>query len=445
MPAPFLLRAPFVVLDPDAVVADGAVLMERARVAAAGPARRLARRFGVHARDMGDAVLVPGLVNAHTHLELSALRGRLKPTADFARWVRAQLAALTRWTPADFIRSYRLGVRLSLAAGTAAVGDIARRPAIAREAARSPLRTVHHVEAIEPDPRRAHEAAWRTSDTTFNAGLAALRSRRGASCTWGLSPHAPYTVSPLLYRRLFKHARAVGEPVQTHLAETPEELELLRSGTGPLRDLLLAAGHPLPFATPPGLSPVAYLDRLGVLRPPLVAVHGNALTAADIETLARRGVTVVFCPRSHRFFRRPPHPVRRLLRAGVPVALGTDSLASNRDLDVRAEMREAVERHGVAPREAWRMATVNGARALRLDREPAGMHIRRDGTFVCRTRRRPAGTLHPGAPADLTVLDRPRGSRTADLLERLLSPDVRPHGVWVGGAPATRLSEGYRT
>jgi cytosine/adenosine deaminase-related metal-dependent hydrolase len=405
-----LLRAPFVLLDPDRAVADGAVAMRGGRVIASGPARAVVRRVGGPVTDAGDAVLAPGLVNAHTHLELSALRGRLRPTADFAGWIGAQLRALSAWSRRDFVRAYRLGVRLALAAGTTTVGDVCRRAFLLREAARSPLRTVHHPEAIEPDAGR-----WRDALRAIEGTLAARRdARRPGLLTAGLSPHAPFTVSAPLYRALHRLARARGLALQTHLAETRAESDLLRRGTGPLRRLLESAGRPLPFDAPPGLSPVAYLDRLGVLRPPMAVVHGSDLARGDLATLARRRVTVVFCPRSHAFFRRPPHPVRALLRAGIPVALGTDSPASNRDLDLRAEMREVVDRYGIRPREAWRMGTTAGGRALGLGRN--------------------AGTLRPGAPADVVAFGRPGGLRTRGLPDRLVGTDVNVVSIRVAGS-----------
>ncbi len=415
-PAPDVLhlRAPFVLLDPDCVVADGAVAVRDGRVIASGPARAVARRVGGPARDAGDVVLAPGLVNAHAHLELSALRGRLRPTRGLAGWIRAQLALLRGWSRADFVRSYRLGVRLACAAGTTAVGDVCRRRFLAREALGNPFRTVHHLEVIEPDASEPAIAAAVVELTraVTEALEAARRRGRPTRMRLGLAPHAPYTVSGALYRILCRLTRP--GPVQTHLAESREEARLFRDGRGPLRDLLRGAGRPLPFASPPGISPAAWLDRLGVLAPPLVAVHGNFLSRADVERLARRRVPVVFCPRSHAFFRHPPHPARALLRTGVPVALGTDSLASNRDLDVRAEMREIVDRHGIRPRTAWRMATVHGAAVLGLGRG--------------------AGTLRPGAPADAVAFGRPAGAAVTRLLERLVEPDVRIVSVWVGGS-----------
>jgi cytosine/adenosine deaminase-related metal-dependent hydrolase len=412
-PGILLLRAPFVVVDADCIVADGAVAIRDGRVAAAGPARSLARRFGAACRDAGDVALVPGLVNAHTHLELSALRGRLRP-AGFAGWVRAQMGLLARWTRRDFAASYRLGVRLALAAGTTAVGDVCRRRFLVREALRNPFRTVHHLEVIEPDPAEAAVAAAVAELTraVADAERALLRTGRPTRMRLGLAPHAPYTVCGALYRILCRLEDA--GPVQTHLAETPGERRLFRDGSGPLRGLLAGAGRPLPFASPPGVSPVRHLERLGVLGPPLVAVHCSDLGRDDVGALARAGMPVVFCPRSHAFFRRPPHPVRALRRAGVPVALGTDSLASNRDLDVRAEMREVVDRYGLAPAEAWRMATSAGARALRLGAA--------------------AGTLRAGAPADMVSFTRPAGGARG-LAERLLDPAVRVRRVWVEGAP----------
>jgi cytosine/adenosine deaminase-related metal-dependent hydrolase len=301
-------------------------------------------------------VLLPGLVNAHTHLELTALRGKVG-RASFPEWARRLMTLRGRWTPAEIERSAREGVRRSLAAGTTAVGDFAW---LAGDGAlrRSPLRGVSWREALGIAPERAAEAARR-----------AERFLRPRTDRWtpGLAPHAPYSCSGELYRRLFAAARRARVPFATHLSELREEIRFLLDGGGPFRKMMRALGRDSGGWRPPGTRPVASLVSLGVLRGATVA-HANYLTASDVAALRRARATVVWCPRTHRFFGHPPHPVRRLLRAGIPVALGTDSLASSPSLSVREEIVEAHRASRLPLGTLLKMATEYGARALGLRR-----------------------------------------------------------------------------
>jgi cytosine/adenosine deaminase-related metal-dependent hydrolase len=204
----------------------------------------------------------------------------------------------------------------------------------------------------------------------------------------GLSPHAPYSTSAALYERALAEARQRGWLLATHLAETLAEEEFLRTGEGELREAMERYHLFDPTWTPPGTSPVAYLDRLGVLAAPGLAIHCNYLDDADIALLRQGSLSAVYCPRSHTFFGHTEHPVERLLAVGVPVALGTDSLASNDRLDLLAEVREAARKHPGVPPETWlRLATLGGAQALGLAEE--------------------VGTLEAGKAADLCVVRGP--------------------------------------
>jgi aminodeoxyfutalosine deaminase len=330
-------------------------------------------------------ILLPGLVNAHTHLELTFLGGRLKP-APFPEWAGRLMAERAKRTPADMEDSLREGIRLSIAAGTAAVGDFAwlsRNDALRQ----SGLRAVSWREALGIAPERAEEAARRAL---------AFLERRTSTWTAGLAPHAPYSCSAELYRRLFREARRARVPFATHLSELREEIEYLRTGGGHFRDMLRRIGRDAGSWRPPRQRPVAYVAGLGALRNATVA-HANYLNASDTALLKRSGASVVWCPRTHAFFKHPAHPVKRLLRAGVPVALGTDSLGSSPSLDVRAEMRVAIGK-GLKLETVMRMATEHGARALGLTR---------------------SGRLSAGCSADFTVVggDAPAKALTGPILE----------------------------
>lgn len=322
-----LFKSNRLTVDGSAVL-EGRVLRVRGgRIAEIRPARRSDRPDV----DAGDALLMPGLVNAHCHLELSYARGRLPRGRSIVPWLR-ELIPLHRRAP--WRASIRAGLRRAAETGTTSIGDIrSRGPDVA-----TPMRLRVYREVIGPWPAR--EAA----------GLAAARD--------GVSPHAPYTTSAAAYRACLR----TGLPIATHVAETREEARLLLRGDGPFAALFRELGVRFPFDRRPGTTPIRWLDRIGVLRKRLVLIHCNYTD--DVALIARRGCTVVFCPGSHAFFGHRAHPLRRLLRAGVPVALGTDSWASNDDLSMLREMRLAREGYGVDAPTAIRMATRNGAEAL---------------------------------------------------------------------------------
>jgi cytosine/adenosine deaminase-related metal-dependent hydrolase len=185
----------------------------------------------------------------------------------------------------------------------------------------------------------------------------------------GVAPHAPYTASADLYRAA---RRWIGkrEILSTHLAEHRAEKELLLRGTGDLRWLLEKRKMGVERWVPPKVSPFGFLMDLGVLQTGTLLVHCNYADAKDIEILRETGMPVVYCPRSHAFFGHPRHPVGRYRKAGIPVALGTDSLASNRTLSILDEMRFlAGNRRDLSARALLEMATRDGARALGAHRE----------------------------------------------------------------------------
>lgn len=339
-------------------------------------------------------ILLPGLVNAHAHLELTFLAGELRP-APFPEWAGRLMEERAKRGPREIEESLREGIRLSVGHGTAAVGDFAwqsRNDALRQ----SGLRAVSWREALGIAPGRAGEAARRALG---------FLERRTATWTPGLAPHAPYSCSRELYRLLHAAAARARVPFATHLSELQEEIEYLRTGGGAFAAMLRRLGRDTGGWRPPGRRPVAYLAEAGVLRGATVA-HANYLTARDVATLRRARAAVVWCPRTHAFFGHPAHPARRLLRAGVPVALGTDSLGSSPSLDVRAEIRAATER-GFTLDEALTMATKHGARALGLRR---------------------AGRIAPGCAADFTIV---AGESPADALAGAVT------GVMVAGRRVT--------
>lgn len=375
---------------------EGVIVAVADRTAAAGPVE-----------DLGDVVLLPGLVNAHTHLEFSQLSQPLgMPGMSLPEWIRLVIGDRKR-TGRDPNASIVAGLRESLACGVTAIGDIATSP---------------YPELPEP---RSHLLAFQEvigfSAARLESVLAELQQRldnsRNASAndsltTTGISPHAPYTVHPQLIERLVDEASSRELPVAMHLAESPEELELLADGTGPFRELLDERSMWDAAAIPPGTTPLDYL-RVLARAPKAIVVHGNYLSATEIEFLARQRarMSVAYCPRTHEFFQHADYPLKKMLAAGVRVALGTDSRASNPDLSLLGEMRCVARRHGLSPTEIVRMGTLSGAESLGW-----GSHL---------------GSITLGKWADLIAV--PCGA--TDPAEAVLQHEGPPTHVWLRGQP----------
>jgi cytosine/adenosine deaminase-related metal-dependent hydrolase len=309
--------------------------------------------------DLAHGVLMPGLVNAHCHLELSHLRDLAQRVDGFVPWVEALVAERAVATPEEIVREVERAIRTLEETGTVAVADISNTLVSVEPLARSSLRAVVFHEIIGWDGERAE--AVRAAAAAHRGELPGDLEARGVSVR--VAAHAPHSVSPALLRALV----ADGGPAAIHLAESPSECRFLQDGGGDWPDFLKRRGlGRVPFA-PSGLSPVQYLEGLGALHAGLLAAHAVHTDEADAALLAERGVSVVVCPSSNRNLQVGVPPVQRLLAAGVRVCLGTDSLASGDELDVAGEMAEAGWLFpDVSAREVIRMATASGAAALGL-------------------------------------------------------------------------------
>ena len=394
-----LLTARYLLPSPGRWIEGGGLLVHRDRIVRIleGPGAIARARTAERSRgaDLGDVVLTPGLVNAHAHLELGEFRGRLPGKHGFGAWVAAIVEERRRVGDAGYRRGLAAGARRLLATGTTAVGDIDATDA--HDAVDvAPLLVRRFREVLDAhDPARCASALRRVSRR-----LAPTRTRRE-----GLSPHAPFTTSPELLRRAAALVAGRRIPVQVHWSESREEVEWLVEGSGPF-----AAFLP-PSPRRPGLD---LLAEAGLLGRGTSLVHANHPARGEPARIAAAGAVVVHCPGTHAFFGRDPFPLERYRRAGVPVALGTDSLASNSDLDLRREMRLARAVHpALDPEAVWTMGTVTAARVLDFPSRP--------GQCV------EGGMADLAAFSDLGNVDR----RTA--LEALTQGEGRVAGVWIGG------------
>lgn len=306
--------------------------------------------------NLGEVALLPGLVNAHTHLEFSDLAEPIPAGDSFAGWIDRVVER--RRGQHDQVQAAQLGSSESLRSGTTTLGEISTSDAWRSIDARTGSGVVfREIIGLKPD-------RW---EQALDTARRHLREEPADAAIWirGLSPHAPYSVHPRLYERLIELAVEDGAPVAVHLAETREELELLERGTGPLVEQLQRFGAWEPGLIRHGTRPLDYLMPLADVEHGLV-IHGNYLSDDEIDFLAQHpNLSVVYCPRTHTAFGHPPHPWRRLIEAGVRVALGTDSRASNPDLSLWSEVCFLAESFPeVLAVDLIRMATLDGADAL---------------------------------------------------------------------------------
>ena len=346
----------------DPPIARGAVVLDADdRILAVGPREQIAvdypqARFEEHA-----AVLLPGLVNAHMHLELSALRGSVPGGRGFAAWVEGMLQARERALPEQDGEAIEQAVSELLAAGTAAVGEVSNTLAAVPALASAPLlgRVFHEIYAMRRD--------------SGEVMLGLAEQRRGELHAWpgnlgyAPAPHTTYTLHPDVLRQIVQRAREAGARTSLHLCEHAAERAFLLDGGGPFAAFLASRDATPADWTAPGLDPVRYAQRLGALAPDVICVHLADARDDEIALLAQARAPVVLCPRSnlHIELRLPPLPA--LLASGIRPALGTDSLASCPNLDVLQEARALLARFpAVPPRVLLAMATSFGAEVLAL-------------------------------------------------------------------------------
>jgi len=338
------IRAQFVHPVTAPPISDGAVLVdERGRIAAVGPNGAVPTPDGAVRREFLAAALVPGLVNCHTHLELTHFAGR-NSERDFSRWIRTVRALKDATTPEEFVRSAERGA------------------------------------ASMEELRRA---------------LDRLRPFASSCLRLGVSPHAPYTVSEPLYRAVADFARREALPLAVHLAESREESELVRDGSGPFAEALRARGVPV---TAHRCSPVEYLVQLGVVQrgTACLCIHCVQADQRDVAQLRDAGASIAHCPRSNRAHAHGTAPLAAFRRAGLSVGLGTDSVLSVGDSSLLAEAAAA----GLEGDDALRMLTLEGARALGLEDEIGSLEVGKQADLAVL----PSTILHRPPPPSTALL-----------------------------------------
>lgn len=366
-------------------IVDGAVLVEGDRIAWVGP--RAAHPAAPQARivELGDAVLAPGLVNAHTHLDLTVLRGLLDGLS-FFDWIRGIIALRAVLSPDETLDSAHLGAIEALESGITTVADTAPTLASFDAMLELGLRGIAYLEVFGPDPAQCDGAL-----AELASRVASARAQATPRVQVGVSPHAPYSVSDALFLATARFARDNGLRLATHVAESRAESDLVAQGSGPFATMLAGRGID---ASPRARTPVALLEHLGVLGlmgEDALLVHCVQCDDSDVRAIADARASVATCPHSNRYFGHGVAPIAHFVRAGVSVGVGSDSLASNDVMDLLREARTAADIPGDAtPFPVWLRATLMGANALRLaDR---------------------IGTLQVGKQADLCAFPIPPGT-----------------------------------
>lgn len=349
------------------------------------------------ATDLGDVALMPGLVNAHTHLELSWMAGLIPPAASMNDWIRA-LMEVRRAGPAggeaEIVETMRAAATAMSATGTVLVGDISNTLASARVLAEAGIGGVVFNELIGFNPSDPLQMV-----RDARSRVEGLAREFGPALAFSVVAHAPYSVAPSLFREIVNHADR--SPLTIHLAESAEELEFLRTGGGPIRETLEQLGVWTDTWRVPQCDPVRFVADVGYLRPNLLVVHGVHLTDDGLDRLRAAGARLVTCPRSNTWVGGGPPRIARFYASRLPVAIGTDSLASAPTLNIFDEMAEV---RRIAPEVSASAildsATRRGAEALGFGQE--------------------FGTLAAGKRASVVAVDVPE-VESGDVEEYLVS------------------------
>jgi len=340
-------------------IRDGGVLVQGGRVVEVGIARKLeVPPVAIDHRHFDGCAIMPGLVNAHTHLSLTALAGLIGPS-QFEVWLPQLIKAIQSWTPAEHAASAAMGVQRCLLSGVTVVGDIVYGPEPVSASCEAGLGGTFFWEVLGIHPERLFAELDRIEFPPVRAmPPSTIRVR------YGLSPHSPYTSGPGLLKAVHVAAAKLGVPLAIHVAESIAESDLLQTGEGPLAE---SAGRLAKDFVAPCMGAVSYLDCLGVLDG-ATAIHLCQMLPAELPMLAANARGVVTCPRSNHYLGLNPPEINRMLRAGIPVGIGTDSQASNTDLDLMSELRELRQADShLTYSQLLEMATAMGAITLGLE------------------------------------------------------------------------------
>jgi cytosine/adenosine deaminase-related metal-dependent hydrolase len=399
-----IIRARTVVSMEGEPIDDGAVALSRSTIADVGRFHEVRQRQSGEVLDLGEQALMPGLINGHCHLDYTILRGTIPPQRSFSDWIQAINAEKAKLTEQDYVDSIHAGFDEARSFGTTTILNLIALPKLIASIRNPPVRTWWFGELIDVrDPDGAERIVDEAAEFLKTAGR------------WGLAPHAPFTASQRLYARCEEIARRENIPLTTHLAESNEEMEMFRDAKGSAFDFFKEIGRPMDDCGRE--TPLSLFLRTRTIGQRWIIAHLNELDAGDFDLLrAAPKFHIAHCPRSHTFLCHAPFTLGRLRALGFNICLGTDSLASNSDLSLFAEMRELLRKESwLSPLEVLEMATVNGAAAI--------------------GQRNSLGCIRAGAQADLIALP----LQSTDVFESIVGYDGPVSWMMVDGQIATPL------
>jgi cytosine/adenosine deaminase-related metal-dependent hydrolase len=373
-----ILRARTVVTMDGPPIENGAVRVRGERIIEVGKFSQLTSGAD-ETVDLGEHILLPGLINAHCHLDYTCLRGKIPPPQSFADWIRAINAEKAKLSAEDYVSSINAGFAQAKQFGTTTIANLTAFPELIAQV-KDAIRT-WFAELIDVRPRAENSTALSSQASSRNEIVnRAIRSLKTTDRI-GLAPHAPFTASANLYRCCADIAERDNLLLTTHLAESREEMQMFRDADGPLYEFLKEIGRDMsdcgrttplqaffrtlqPTPRDPSVED-GTAESFGMTRPWIIA-HLNELTESDFDLLAKipQQFSIVHCPRSHAYFGHSGFQFERFRELGFNICLGTDSLASNDDLSLFAEMRMFHERFCVQPQKVLEMVTINAASAL---------------------------------------------------------------------------------
>jgi len=394
-----------IVIDSSTILDNATVIVRDGKVYKIGSSEALQNVKADKEIKLGSHILHPGFVNAHCHLELSHMKGKIARRSPFTGWIKELITIRANAGKKEVNDGIKAGIKRLIQTGATCVGDVTLGGRVSPILKRSGLRAIVFHEVLGFDPA---QAGLRLADLKGRVKKAFTTDRLQN----GVSPHSVYSVSPKLMRETARYAKKTNLPLAIHICETLAEAEFSLKGSGEFKSFHKSIGANIPGGHP-ALTPVNAISRAGAINNALL-IHTNHPNRGDLSTLVRKNAKVVVCPNSNRWFRRKiNHPLIKLMKRKIPVGLGTDSLASNDDLDIRAEARRIMaDFPELTVSDMFDLATVGGARALGL---PAKY-----------------GTLQVGAPFDAIAV-KLKLNRRADPLLAIIKNSGNVSKTWVGG------------
>jgi cytosine/adenosine deaminase-related metal-dependent hydrolase len=345
-------------------IKDGAVVVEGNIIKAVGGKKKLSKFPSDEIIDCSDKILLPGFINAHSHLELTGFKGKIEKGLPFTDWARKVVSVRKNITEDEIRTAIQDGLDELISSGVTAVGDFSQTGITAKLLREKGLRGTVFLEfsGFNPDKKDEKMRGLKELFTALRTPHSAFRI--------GVAPHAPYSVSRELLKESYSFAKRNRLPFSIHISEMPEEVRFIKTGSGAMKDLLIEFGVWNDKWIPPKTTPVQYLYNLGILKG-TIAIHLNIATPQDINLLKENDVSIVYCPGSNKWFGRDwKYHLREFLNKGINIAIGTDSFSSNEKLNMFYEMRIIKENFpDIDNNTILKMATINGAKAIGFDGE----------------------------------------------------------------------------